>query len=440
MRLIDMINAPWAITPDMLAEIHAIYERHVRGEAADLAALEAQAGKPFSSEPKGYSIEDGGVALLQIDGVVAKKMNLLSRISGGSSSALIGRDFMAAMNDPAVRGVVLAIDSPGGTVDGTPELADLIFEARGRKPIITYSDGTMASAAYWFGSAGDEILISSEVVQVGSIGVVTQHVDVSTAEERRGIKTTEIFAGKYKRLATQYAPLSAEGKAYIQEAVDHAYSVFVDAVARNRTTTADDVLARMADGRVFHGSKAIDAGLVDSVGTLSAAIDRARELSGPKIYKMGGVAQAKEDAMDLKTLKENHPDLVAEIVQEAQADMQTKVATATAEATKLGAQQERDRIAGVRAQSIPGHEALVAKLEMDGTSTGADAALAIVAAEKLARQQQGAEFLAGGSPPVPPSGDGDGQRAQATMKRSAFNALSPVDRGEVIKSGVKIVD
>ena len=144
--------------------------------------------------------------------------------------------------------------------------------------------------------------------------------------------------------------------------------------------------------------------------------------------------------MDLKTLKENHPDLVAEIVQEAQADMQTKVATATAEATKLGAQQERDRIAGVRAQSIPGHEALVAQLEMDGTSTGADAALAIVAAEKLARQQQGAEFLAGGSPPVPPSGDGDGQRAQATMKRSAFNALSPVDRGEVIKSGVKIVD
>lgn len=156
-----------------------------------------------------------------------------------------------------------------------------------------------------------------------------------------------------------------------------------------------------------------------------------------------------EHNMDLQALKTEHPELVvaltAEIVaglhqEELAAGNPTLVAALTAEATKLGAQQERDRIKDVRAQSIPGHEALVAQMELDGTSTGADAALAIVAAEKLARQQQGAAFLAGGNPPVSPSGDGDGQQAQTTMKRSAFNALSPVDQGETIKSGVKIVD
>lgn len=440
MRLIDVVNAPWAITPDMLAEINAIYMRHVRGESIDIAALEAQAGKPYKSESKGYTIDEGGVALLQIDGVVAKKMNLFSRISGGTSTSLIGRDFSEAMNDKSVRGIVLAIDSPGGTVDGTPELADLIFGARGNKPIVAYSDGTMASAAYWFGSSADEIMISSEVVQTGSIGVVAQHVDVSVAEEKRGIKTTEIYAGKYKRIASQYSPLSDEGRAYIQDAVDHSYSVFVDSVAKNRGTTAEDVLGRMADGRVFNGSQAITAGLVDSVGTLSAAINRVRELSGPKIYKLGAVAQASEDSMDLKTLKENHPDLVAEIVKDAQAEMQAKIAVATEEGIKAGAKQERDRIADVRAQSLPGHEALIASLELDGKSTGADAAKAIVAAENEMRKQAGANLQNEANPPVPLKGGTETGDGKKTIKRADFNQLSHQDRSALLAQRVQIID
>lgn len=156
-----------------------------------------------------------------------------------------------------------------------------------------------------------------------------------------------------------------------------------------------------------------------------------------------------ERSMDLQALKKEYPELVVALSAEIVAGLKQEdlatgnpalVSAITGEAVKLGAQQERDRIAAVRAQTIPGHEDLIAKMEMDGTSTGADAALAIVAAEKTARQKQAAEFLAGGNPPVSPSGDGDGHQAKATMKRAAFNALSPVDRGEVIKSGVKIVD
>jgi ClpP class serine protease len=143
MRLIDVINAPWAITPDLLAEIQEIYVRHMRGEKIDIKGLEAKLGAPLNNEPKGYEVYDG-VAVLPIDGVIAKRMNLFSQISGGVSSQLVMRDFHAALADPSVVAIVLAIDSGGGTVDGTQELAREIYQARGSKPILTLSVGMMA--------------------------------------------------------------------------------------------------------------------------------------------------------------------------------------------------------------------------------------------------------------------------------------------------------
>ena len=268
MRLIDIINGQWAITAEMLDEIQAIYARHLRGEKIDLARLSAETGLAFDNHPQGYVVEDG-VAVLPIDGVIAKRANLFTRISGGTSSELVGRDFQIALSDPAVQAIVLSVDSPGGTVDGTPDLADLIYQSRGQKPVLTHSDGMIASAAYWIGSAADAVYLSSEVAMAGSIGVVTKHVDVSAAEAKAGIKTTEIYAGRYKRIASQYEPLNDEGRAAMQKAVDYAYSVFVDAVARNRGATAEEVIANMADGRVFQGSQAVTAGLVDGVSTSS---------------------------------------------------------------------------------------------------------------------------------------------------------------------------
>ncbi|WP_310601446.1 hypothetical protein [Desulfobulbus sp.] len=152
-----------------------------------------------------------------------------------------------------------------------------------------------------------------------------------------------------------------------------------------------------------------------------------------------------EQRMDLHTLKKEHPELVvalsAEIVAGLQQDdLDAHNPNLIASLFAMGAQQERDRIAAVRAQSIPGHEDLVAKMELDGKSTGADAALAIVAAEKLARQQQGAQFLSGGPPAVIPAASDDNSGAPPAMKREAFNKLPPIEQGRAVKSGVKIVD
>lgn len=434
MRLADIVNGPWAITPVMLDEIQGIYARHLRGDKIDLAGVEASLGRPLNSEPKDYTVQDG-VAIIAVDGVIAKKMNLFSKISGGVSTELLGRDFAAALADRSVEAIVLAIDSPGGTVDGTPEMASQILAARGTKPVLAYTDGMMCSAAYWIGSAADSINISSDVVMVGSIGVVAGHRDVSKAEEKMGVKTTEITAGKYKRVASQYAPLTEEGRANIQDMVDHVYSVFVDQVAAARGVSAEEVINRMADGRVFHGRQAIEAGLVDGVATLAETINQARDLARGKSQKRGaGAASAtKEQNMDIKTLKENHPDLVAQITQEAQSGMAEAIATAQT----AGATAELQRIKDVRAQLIPGHEATIEKLAFDGKSTGADAAMAMVAAEKGLREAAASDLDKDANQALAPVKNEEGAKQ---IKRAAFNDLGQPERRAFLASGGKIVD
>lgn len=273
MKVIDVLDSPWAIIPEKLAEIREIYATHLRGEKIDIAAVEARIGKPLNNGHEGYSVS-GGTAIIPIDGVISKKMNLFTQISGGASTQLIQQDLAEAMDDPEVHSILLAIDSPGGTVDGTQALADQVFAARGKKPIVALADGMMASAAYWIGSAADEVYTSGDTTAVGSIGVVAQHTDYSQREHAAGIKVTEIAAGKYKRIVSDHEPLSVEGRASIQEKVDHLYSVFVENVARHRGVDPEKVAGKMADGKLFLGKQAVKVGLVDGVSTQAAIVAR----------------------------------------------------------------------------------------------------------------------------------------------------------------------
>lgn len=281
MKILDVLNSPWAIIPDRLNEIQEIYFTHLRGEKIDIKLIEAQTGKKMQNEEQGYEVY-GNVAVIPIEGMLAKRMNLFSRISGGSSTQLIERDFKQALGDPEVKSIIFSIDSPGGTVDGTQELAGLIHASRGQKPVIAHTDGAICSAAYWIGSAADQIYISGDTTTLGSIGVVAEHVDYSRAYDQKGIKVTEITAGKYKRIASEYAPLTEEGRAVIQGILDDIYTAFVNDVARNRNTSPDDVLERMADGRIFIGKKAIDARLADGVSSLQALIDDLNQTGTPQ--------------------------------------------------------------------------------------------------------------------------------------------------------------
>jgi signal peptide peptidase SppA len=265
-NVLGVLNSPWAITPEKLNEIHRVYTERLAGLDRDFASIETALGKPLQNQRQPYTV-NSGVAVIELQGVIAKRMNLMTQISGGTSSELVGKDLAAALADSAVHSIILAFDSPGGTVDGTQALADQIYAARARKPIVALASGVMASAAYWIGSAATAVYAAEPTTIVGSIGIVAKHVDVSGAEARAGVKTTEIYAGKYKRIASEYEPLSSDGRQSMQDHVDYMYSVFLGAVARNRGVALDTVLKRMADGKLFIGEQAISAGLVDGIAT-----------------------------------------------------------------------------------------------------------------------------------------------------------------------------
>jgi len=455
MKIIDIINGPWAITPEMLNEIRSIYAKHLRGEKINIKDIEAQTGKPMNKNEQGYEVINN-TAVIPIEGVIAKKMNLFSQISGGAAAQLIERDIKNALSDPLVNKIILYIDSPGGTIDGTFELANFIFESRGKKPIIAFTDGMMLSAAYAIGASADKVFISGDTASVGSIGVVAAHEDISKLEEKIGIKTTEIYSGKYKRITSQYAPLSDEGRKTIQDEVDYLFSIFVNDIAKFRGVSSEEVITRMSTEvkKYFTGKESISAGLVDGVSTLDKLInsDMSAFTAGKRPAGSAGNAESKtinfsekeeEKIMTLAELKEKHPDFYNAILKEgkdsAVVEIEGGLAESIAKAKKEGADAERTRILSVKDQLMPGHEAIVETLMFDGLTTGEQAAAKVLAAEKLLRESKSAAFKAEGEEIKVPVVEGSDSSAN-TMKRKDFDALSPDKRKTFVQEGGKVVD
>jgi hypothetical protein len=232
--------------------------------------------------------------------------------------------------------------------------------------------------------------------------VIRRHVSQARALEEAGIDVTHIYAGKYKAVGSDAKPLTEEDKAVLQDQVDATYSIFVNDVARYRGQTVERVLADMADGRVFLGQQAIDAGLADGFHGLDGLIaeigDRAkwRPIIAGKSATTGPPAAA-----HLPPLRSSMPSLSPEVAQWAadnpdaanalraegaaseREKFQTELEVAKAIARSEGATAEAKRAADVRAQgSLRGHEALIEQLASDGHTTGAEAAVAVLAAER----------------------------------------------------------
>ena len=392
MTLLDLITGAWAIEPDKLREIQAIYATHLRGEKIDIAALEARLGRPLASEQQQYTVEPGGVAVLRMSGVIAPKANLFMQVSGAMSTQMATRQLESALADQRVRSIVLAIDSPGGNVIGTPEMAAAVREMSAIKPIVTHSDGALASAAYWIGSAANAVYLSGPTVQAGSIGVVIDRSYNPASASRE----ESIVAGRYKRFSKSNEPLSDEARAIVQADVDYVYSLFVDQVAAYRDTTSEQVLERMADGRVFRGQQAIDAGLVDGVLTLDALVESMATDPAPyakrrkAVFAVAALPSPSAGAApkDKTTTREKEP-----VMPEADNKPVTRAsfeqdhaplfAQLRGEFSTLGATQERERIQAVLAvgANLPGHEALLNTLAFDGKTTAPEASMAVLKAE-----------------------------------------------------------
>lgn len=181
----------------------------------------------------------------------------------------IWRAFQRGMDDGNVRAIALVADSPGGEVAGNFDLVDRIFAARGQKPIRAFAAESAYSAAYSIASAADQITVT-RTGGVGSIGVVTMHMDVSRALEDDGVKITFIHAGKHKVDGNAFAPLPDDVKARIQSRIDGMDDLFVATVARNRGM--EESAVRATEALTYSAQEALPARLADNVGSLDDAI------------------------------------------------------------------------------------------------------------------------------------------------------------------------
>lgn len=283
-------ETPWAILPSKLMALEEIVMRHVTGEKLSAEEIQARI-----QETKQRPLEQkvSSVAVLPLFGTIFPRADMFSDISGGTSAESFGNQFMALIKDPSVNAIVIDVDSPGGSVYGVAEVAKKIFDARGTKPVVAVANHQMASAAYWIGTAADEIVVTPSG-DVGSIGVFATHKDMSESLARAGVKVSLIRAGRYKAEGNPYEPLSEEARNSIQDGVNEVYEDFVNAVALHRGVSSELVKNSFGEGRMVSARQAVALGMADRIGTLDETIERMFGLNNSALQ--GNVSSALSNA------------------------------------------------------------------------------------------------------------------------------------------------
>ena len=346
----------WCLREDLVQVGSEIVDRHLRNEKLSLEDIQLKiAGKKTATASGDYEIR-GNTAVIPVFGVIARRASMVNNISQpkGTSVESILNDFNHALNNADVKKIILNIDSPGGSADGIDELSDAIYNARGTKEIVAYTDGGMDSAAYWIGSSASKIY-ATKGADIGSIGVYTVLRDLSVYEHNAGIKTTLVRAGKYKAIGHPSKPVTKEDEGIVQERVDLIYNSFRDAVKRNRNMT-DDQIDAVATGRTWMGSQAIENGLIDGIVSLDSIfnIDNLNQKIEGTQMSAESLQQTEEiqnmDLKDLKLseLKAGRADMVEELTKEIKSGLpKTDIEAVKAEGIAAGVAQERARISSI---------------------------------------------------------------------------------------------
>ena len=198
------------------------------------------------------------VEALAVDGIITDEPRRLDAIAH-------------AARDPAVRALILRVDSPGGSVAGGENLHDAIARFAAVKPVVAVMGGTAASAAYMISVPARRIFASNATL-TGSIGVILESPDVSGLLGKLGVSVDELVSGPLKGQPSVTSPLSAAGRTVLQGVVMDLYGQFVAIVASGRHMDETKVRA-LADGRPYTGHQALPLGLIDQIGTESDARD-----------------------------------------------------------------------------------------------------------------------------------------------------------------------
>jgi signal peptide peptidase SppA len=252
-RLCDYAGL-WLMEPNAFA---FMWHRHA---VTDLAAhIREKPAEPLKSAimkqpgPGGKSIAE-----IQLVGTLMKGQSSM----GGTSTVQARRDVRQAAADPEVAGILLRIDSPGGTVSGTYDLAADVKAAGRVKPVFAHIEDTGASAAYWVASQADHVTAANPTTLVGSIGTLQVIYDESGAMAAQGVKPIVLRTGPLKGLGMD--KVTDEQVAHLQSLVDSVQTSFNAAVMKGRGMTQTQLNA-VNHGGVFTASNAVDNRLIDGV-------------------------------------------------------------------------------------------------------------------------------------------------------------------------------
>ena len=223
-----------------------------------------------------------GIALVPVVGTLVARSGWLDAASGLTSYPELAARIAAAMADPAIRAVLLEVDSPGGELGGLFDLVETIRELKttSGKPLWAVASENALSAAYAIASTADRLWVT-RTGEIGSIGVVAAHLDESGADAQAGHRWSFVHAGARKVDGNPHEPLSDRARAEIQADVDDLYEQLVTLVARNRPRLAPEAV-RATEAAIYRGARGVELGLADAVDTAAAALAELTRSVQPK--------------------------------------------------------------------------------------------------------------------------------------------------------------
>lgn len=251
MRSLLSLGKYWAIEPDTFNNLEALVSKDA----------------PVLENTRTVRIQNG-VAVIPVSGVITGRMDFLTYVLGGTALDILAKDFRTALENSDIRAIILDFDSPGGIAVGPAEMADMIFNARGSKPIISYVGRNCCSAAYWLASAADKI-VAHPAALLGSIGVVTA-VPVQEQPDESGTKCYEIVSSNAK--AKRPDPRTEDGIKTIKAELDALEVQFIGSVAKFRNISEEKIRNDFGKGSVVIGHEALQRSMADELGSFESVL------------------------------------------------------------------------------------------------------------------------------------------------------------------------
>lgn len=207
------------------------------------------------------------IALIHIEGLITDSKETMEELK-------------EYVKNPAIKAIVLRIDSPGGAVAPAQEIYEEVRKAAAKKKVLVSMGSVAASGGYYIASPATRIIANPGTL-TGSIGVIMEIPNIEGLLKKLGIKTEVVKSGRHKDIASIFRGIGEEERVILQGVLDNVHEQFIKAVAEGRKMLPEDV-KKIADGRVFTGEQALKVGLIDELGDLEDTVQAAAKLSGIK--------------------------------------------------------------------------------------------------------------------------------------------------------------